>query len=248
MTDSLKIVQLYPDLLGVTGDKGNVDVLAFRAHAMGLDVTVEHVGIGSGVVEGADIVVIGNGPLSAIRRVLPDLAERKDTLVRHLDDDGVLFAVGGGAEALSSGISVLDGEDVTGLGILPFRVQRTRERRVGYIIVDTGIGRLIGFEDHASEWILEDSAEAWGNVVGGVGSVSGGREGLRVQEVFASNVQGPQLPLNPEIADALIAKAAARRGIDLQEPHALKDVNGYANEARAKIEELHTKRFNAIQL
>ena len=73
MSDSIRIAQLYPDLLGVTGDRGNVDVLATRLRAAGISVEVTQVGIGDELPADTDILVIGNGPLSAMRRVAPDL-------------------------------------------------------------------------------------------------------------------------------------------------------------------------------
>lgn len=246
---TLRIVQLYPDLLGVTGDRGNVDVLAARARYAGFDVEVTSIAVGDPSPEGADVVVIGNGPLSAMRAVRDDLAARRDWLSATLADGAAALAVGGGAELLSEGVDLLDGTRVDGLSIVPARVARTRQRRVGYVVAETADGRLVGFEDHASEWTLTDAAPAgirYGTVIAGNGSVAGGTETLVVDGLYATNVQGPVLPLNPQLADALLRRAAGA-GYVVGVEH--ESVDRHARAARAEIERLaESKHFTAIRL
>lgn len=249
---TLRIVQLYPDLLGVTGDRGNVDVLAARARLAGHDAAVELVGIGDPSPAEADIVVLGNGPLSAIRAARDDLARRREWLAARLAAGASLLAVGGGAELLAREIVLLDGSVVEGVGILPARVGRTRTRRVGYVVADTADGRLVGFEDHASEWSLDDAADAgirYGTVVAGNGGIAGGYETVAHDGVWATNVQGPVLPLNPQLADAILRRAFASRGVTYERTDAHEVVDRHARAARAEIERLATsKHFTAIQL
>lgn len=249
---TLQIVQMYPELLGVTGDRGNVDVLAARAKFAGVHAEVGTIDIGDPSPERADIVVIGNGPLSAMRSVRDDLDSRKDWLAALRAGGAVVLAVGGGAELLSDGIDLLDGTSVAGLGMVHARVARTRQRRVGYVVADTPDGRLVGFEDHASQWSLADDAEhevVYGTVVAGKGSIVGGGETVLVDGIYATNVQGPVLPLNPQLADAILRQACASIGVEyvIGEEHERVDV--HARSARSDIERLAaSKQFTAIQL
>ncbi len=209
---TLHIVQLYPDLLGVTGDRGNVDVLAARARFAGHDAVVEHVGIGDASPAEADVIVIGNGPLSAVRAVRDDLAARAEWLAERRAAGASILAVGGGAELLTDRIALLDGGVIEGLGLVPAQVARTRRRRVGYVVAETVDGRLVGFEDHASEWSLAAGADAgirYGTVVAGNGGIAGGFETIAQDGLWATNVQGPVLPLNPQLADAILRRALA---------------------------------------
>ena len=249
---TIRIVQLYPDLLGVTGDRGNVEVLAARAGFAGHSADVSIVGVGQEAPETADIVVIGNGPLSALRTVHADLVARREWLAGQIAAGAAVLAVGGGAELLSEGIDLLDGTAIAGLGLLPARVARTRQRRVGYVVAETPDGRLVGFEDHASEWSLAagaDPALRYGRVVAGNGGFADGHETLRQDGVYATNVQGPVLPLNPQLADALLTRALSRHGATYTVGAGAAEVDGHAAAARAEIERLATvKRFTAIQL
>lgn len=249
---TLRIVQLYPDLLGVTGDRGNVDVLAARARFAGHDADIVRIGMGDEAPDAADVIVIGNGPLSALRTVHDDLAGRSVWLATQVAEGAVVLAVGAGAELLSDGIELLDGSRIDGLALVPARVTRTRQRRVGYVLADTPDGRLVGFEDHASEWsLLPGASESlrYGRVVSGTGSLAGGGETLRAGGLYATNVQGPVLPLNPQLADAMLMTALARHGVDYVTGAEHARVDAHAQAARAEIERLAAgKRFTAMQL
>ncbi len=246
----VRIAQLYPAELGITGDRGNVRALQERALRRGVAAPVSFIGIGEALPE-ADVIVLGNGPLSALRLVHADLLARRSQLEEHVAAGRVLLSIGGSAELLGSGLDLLDGERVEGLAVLPYRVARTRERKVGYIIVETSDARLLGFEDHASEWTLEDPDAAYGTVLDGRGSYDRGEgrgELVRRGNALAGNVQGPLLPLNPALTDSLLASATALRGFALPE-QALGALDEYAESARSTIERLlHGRDFNTIGL
>lgn len=243
---TIRIVQLYPDALGVTGDRGNVQVLRRRAELAGLPVDVAAVGVGDDLPQ-ADIIVIGNGPLSAMRGVVDDLGRHADALRAHVAADGALLAIGGGAELLGRDITLVDDDSITGLGVLPFRTQRRQERRVGYLVADAEHGRLAGFEDHSSVWHLEDGTAPYARVVEGKGTVElsdGTRgEGVRVSSAYALRVQGPLLPLNPAMADALLGSADPAYAPG--EAH--RQLDEYAGQARAAIEvRARSKTYSTI--
>ncbi|REJ05559.1 glutamine amidotransferase [Microbacterium bovistercoris] len=246
------IAQLYPAELGITGDRGNVRAIERRLAARGVETTTVLVAPGEELPRELDVLVIGNGPLSALRGVHADLIARKGRLDEFVADGGVLFSVGGSAELLGERLDAPDGETLDGIGVLPYRVVRVSERRVGYIIVDTPHGPVVGFEDHASEWTLTDAASAYGTVRDGHGSFGrdeGRGEFVRVGNTFASNVQGPVLPLNPELTDVLVDAVAERRGLTLS-PARRSDLDEYAEAARTKIlmRPTRDKGFKTIQV
>lgn len=247
----VNIVQLYPAELGVTGDRGNVRAIEERLAARGVDAATVRVGAGEQLPDDVDVLVIGNGPLSALRGVHEDLLSRASALEAFVADGGTLFAVGGSAELLGTGIALTDGDTVSGIGLLPYGVTRTRDRRVGYIIVDVPGTRVIGFEDHASEWTLTDAEAAFGTVAVGRGSYARGEgrgEFVRRGNAFAGNVQGPVLPLNPALTDLLVETVGVRRGFE-PAPAVAGDLDDYAQGARSTIERIiHDKGFKTIQL
>lgn len=249
MSEPLRIAQLYPDELGVTGDRGNV--LALQARWERAGGVAEHVLVrrDDAIPPDADVVVIGNGPLSAMRLALPDLREKVAELEALIVQGAPLLAVGGGAELLGESIETLDGEVLDGVGLFPIRVRRVRDRRVGYIVADTADGRLVGFEDHASEWSLIDGATPYGALTAGKGSFALGQgrgEGVRRDDAYATNVQGPALPLNPQLTDALLSAVARRRGFEFRTGGAHAEIDRLAEGAREAILARAGKVFNSM--
>ncbi len=232
---SVTIVQLYPEELGVAGDRGNMMALRERLVRAGATVSVVEHRVGDTLPSGADLVLVGNGPISAIRNIHDDLQVIAPDL-RALRDDGVpIFAYGAGAELLGHEISPLDGATIAGLGLFPFRTTRVTERKVGYVIVDTPLGQVVGFEDNASLWQLDAGATAFGSLVVGGGNGDGRNEGVALGSSIATQVGGPVLPLNPLLTDALIRSIASRRDFDYASGIAHADLDRYATRAREVI-------------
>ena len=232
---TVRVTQLYPDELGVAGDRGNVLALVARLTAAGVDSEVVEYRRGDQLPASTDLVVVGGGPLSAVRNIYTDLLVNGARLHEWAAAGTTFFAYGSGAELLGHSVELLpEGENgggaLEGLGIFPFRARRVRERTVGYVVVEAEVGRLVGFEDNASVWTVDDGARPLGTVVTGDGN-GDGTEGVVAGASVATQMGGPLLPLNPLLTDALVASAAGARGIELTAavPSALDD---YARKAR----------------
>lgn len=238
------IVQLYPRELGAAGDRGNVLALARRLEAAGVETEAVEYSRGDTLPASADLVVIGNGPLSAMRTVHSDLLGIASRLGEWVADGVPVFAYGAGAELLGHGVDLLDGSRLAGIGIFPLSVTRTTNRKVGYIIVDSVFGRLVGFEDNASVWTPDAGATPLGTVTAGVGN-GDGSEGVTVGISIATQLGGPVLPLNPELTASLVGAVAARRGVALT-PREANPLDDYATNARAVIIANATHHFSRI--
>ena len=236
---ALTVVQLYPAELGVNGDSGNAKALTVRARLAGLD--AQHVTYqrGDTLPTDADAVVIGGGPVSAMRNVHADLLSIAPTLRRWADDGVAFVGFGSGAELLGRSIQLTDGSILEGVGVLPFRAIRTGTRAVGYVkTVHHGM-TLIGFEDHASRWELDDDAQPLGYLEAGKGnqveSTGKRTEGVRRGAAVGTQIGGPLLPLNPVLTDDLLALMARRRGLDYAPGEAHATLDRYAEGARGVI-------------
>jgi len=241
----LTIVQLYPDELGVAGDRGNVMALTARLTHSGHSVTVIAHEVGAELPTDVDLVIVGNGPLSAMRNIHADLLANGDRL-RTLRASGVaVFAYGSGAELLGHSITLADGTSLEGLAVLPFRSTRISTRAVGYVIVDSPFGQIVGFEDNASRWTLDAGAKPLGTLSAGSGNGEGSVEGVldtgtigTVAEgtvAIGTQVGGPALPLNPLLADAIIASIGKRRGFAVINSERDENLEYYASRARDVI-------------
>lgn len=241
----LTIVQLYPEELGAAGDRGNVMALTARLTHAGHSVTVVAHEVGSELPTDVDLVIVGNGPLSAMRNIHADLLANGDRL-RALRAGGVsVFAYGAGAELLSHSITLIDGTSLEGLAILPFCVTRISTRAVGYVIVGSPFGQIVGFEDNASRWTLASGAKPLGILDAGSGNGEGSIEGVLDTGsagtaasgtiAIGTQVGGPVLPLNPLLTDAIIASIGERRGFTMVQSELDENLELYATRAREVI-------------
>lgn len=252
MTDAaagVRILQLYPAELGVTGDAGNVSVLRTRLERSGIPVAVDRHGIGDALEAEPDLIVIGNGPLSALRRVAPD-ASRHGSLLRDWADRVPVFAVGAGLELLCSRIDDPSGS-MDGLGLVTAIAHRGRRRRVGYVIAETresatgDTRRLVGFEDQATE--LSGVATPFATIVRDVTGAVSRPEGVRAGTIAGTLMQGPLLPLNPWLADGLAGAAAAHAGIAYTPDPALAEFDRLAERATERMRANVASVFTTIQ-
>lgn len=247
--DVLRIVHLYPEELGVSGDRGNVTTLAVRARRAGIESSVLEYRVGDDVPTVADVVVVGHGPLSGVRSVSAD-ARRLGPALDAFAASGVpVVAVGGGLELLSRGVATVEGETVEGVGFFDALVRRGAPRRTNYLTVTTDYQgdeiTLFGFEDHASHLELGSGAEAFGSVVHGGGN-GDGREGVLRGVSFGTQLKGPVLPLNPTLTDRVLRVALSRRMISYAAGTAHAKLDEYAAASQRVIADNLERSFKAM--
>ncbi|WP_025155635.1 type 1 glutamine amidotransferase [Leifsonia aquatica] len=227
----LRILHLYPRELGINGDAGNVLALAERARWRGIEVEVVTHAPGAELPPSVDIVHIGSGPLSAQRVVLEDV-QRIASRLRDWRDAGVpLLAVAGGWQLLGREFVTPEGETLTGAGVFPSRAVLSRARHVGEMVVRSPeTGSLAGFENHSARTELE-GGEPLGRVLSGIGN-DGATEGVTVGAAIGTHLHGPVLPMNPVLADRMLATALRA---ELPPVPQTERVDRYATNARRAI-------------
>jgi CobQ-like glutamine amidotransferase family enzyme len=253
--DRLTILHVYPRQMGVSGDRGNVAALVRRAAAAGLDTEVLEYAPGDDLPTVADVVVIGNGPLSAMRSLGADIA-RIGAPLRSFASDGVpVVALGGGFDLATNEVVPTEGAPLAGFGVFDARAVRGAERRVNYFVLETrypllagASTRLAGFEDHATRIELAPGVTPFADVVSGGGNQAGTPvEGAIVGNSFGTHTQGPILPLNPQLTDGVLAAAAARLEREYApDPEQTATIDRYAREARATVDRYVDKAFKRI--
>lgn len=211
---SLTILHLYPDLLNLYGDNGNLTVLERRLKWRGIDVEVKTVNDGEPACFcDTDIVVIGGGSKHKQLQASRNAKAISDSLGEYVESGGVMLAVCAGFQLLGRSCEI-DGDTVECFGILDFHTVEGKDRFIGNIAVEAELGGknvvLAGFENHSGRTMIE-SYRPLGKVIFGHGNDGeSGYEGLVYKNTVATHMHGPLLPKNPELADFLI-KAALKR-------------------------------------
>ena len=214
------IVHLFPELLNLYGDGGNVIALTRRLQWRGLPVEVREIGMGDAMdFSQADIVFIGGGADREQMIVKDAMVARKSELSAYVADGGVLLAVCGGYQFLGHSYA-MDDVVVEGLGVIDMETVRGEGRLIGNAVIQSDIcdAPIVGFENHGGRTTLGSDAKPLGRVLGKTFGNNGedGFEGVHQGNLIGTYLHGPLLPKNPQVADYLIARAFDRRGDALE--------------------------------
>ena len=212
MEKTLNIIHLFPDLLNLYGDSGNILVLKKRCRLRNINVNVIPCNINDDLnLIDADIVLLGGGSDREQKIVCERLLSFKEELKAYRDDEGVLLAVCGGYQLLGHYYSI-DSEKIEGLGLCDLYTETKQGRLIGNICVDTLFGTIVGFENHSGRTYLGENSVPLGKVIRGNGNNAEDKtEGVIYKNIFGTYLHGPLLPNNPEFADMLIRKAVMRK-------------------------------------
>jgi len=237
MTPCLRVCALYPDLMNIYADRGNLLMLERRCAWRGIGFELTAAGLGEGVDPAAhDLFYLGGGQDRDQRLCALDLVQTKrDALHAAAADGRLVLGVCGGYQLLGHGYALAD-ETIPGLGLVDAETIRSDgPRLIGNVAIavdlDDGTrGVLAGFENHAGRTVLGDDAQALGRVLKGHGNTGeSGLEGVRRDGVIGTYLHGPLLPKNAWFADWLI-----RRALGVEELAALDDTLEDAAHAEAR--------------
>lgn len=215
----LQVCHLYPDLLNLYGDRGNIIAFVQRCRWRNIPVSVRTINLGEPVqFKDYDFVFLGGGSDREQNLIAADLIKHRDEFAAAIEDGLVVLAICGGYQLLGKYYLTLDHKTIPGLDILDFYTRAGNKRMVGNVAVEVNLDEkkftIAGFENHSGETYL-GNIRPLGRVLSGRGNNGvDGLEGARHKNVFCSYLHGPLLPKNAGLADQLIALALARRGME----------------------------------
>jgi CobQ-like glutamine amidotransferase family enzyme len=212
---------LYPDLMNIYGDRGNILTLLKRAEWRGYDARLLELGRGTTQrMEDVDVFFFGGGQDREQALVYEDLLEHKQPpLEMAVQAGAAVLAVCGGYQLLGHYYQTAEGERFPGIGLIDVKTEAGKKRFIGDVVVDTQIddvkpSTLVGFENHSGRTFLGPKARPLGRVRLGFGNNGAdGTEGCLQGGVLGTYLHGSLLPKNPHLADHLIRSALRRRGV-----------------------------------
>jgi CobQ-like glutamine amidotransferase family enzyme len=213
MTRRLIIAHLYPREMNIYGDVGNVLTLVKRLEWRGYEAEVRAVEVGEPFnFTEADIVFGGGGQDRGQVIVGPDLLSRGDALRLAVARGTPMLLVCGLYQLFGRSFTTTDAKELPGLGIFRATTRGGAQRMIGNIVVQSPFGRLVGFENHSGQTILEPEQTPLGRVTKGYGNDPKSKhEGAVTQNAIGTYLHGPILPKNPALADHLLLTAFQRR-------------------------------------
>ncbi|MDN5376204.1 MAG: hypothetical protein PWQ39_1244 [Thermacetogenium sp.] len=223
----LKVCHLYPDLLNLYGDRGNVLIICRRAEWRGIDVELDRISLGDRVnFTDYDFVFLGGGADQEQGLVSRDLKEKGPLLREAVEQGVVVLSICGGYQLLGRYYRARDGSLLPGVGLFDVHTEAGEKRLRGNILLEVEpallkemeqvgcrpLPTLVGFENHSGRTFLGEGASPLGRVLKGKGNNGKDRtEGACYRNAFGTYLHGPLLSKNPHFADLLIARALSRR-------------------------------------
>ena len=214
MIPALRVCALYPELMNIYADRGNIAVLRARCEWRGLDFQLASCSLGEPLDPGVhDLFYMGGGQDRDQAAVAEDMvATKRDALHAAHARGAVVLAVCGGYQLLGRSYQ-LGEQELPGVGLVDLHTVRgDGPRLIGNCAIETDLGTgprvIAGFENHGGRSYLGAGERPLGRVLSGHGNNGHDNlEGVRRGNVIGTYLHGPLLPKNVWLADRLIELA-----------------------------------------
>ena len=211
----LRLAYLYPDLMNLYGDRGNVLCLRERCRRRGLELEVVSIGLGEDWrPQDFDILFIGGGQDKEQMMVAADLQRWGDTIKAAVEEGAVVLAVCGGYQLFGRYYRPSQGPELPGIGLFDAETVHPgpqAPRCIGNVVARWGSSLLVGFENHGGRTYLDPGCSPLAQVIAGHGNNSRDRsEGAIYRHAYGTYLHGSLLPKNPHFADHLLLSALRR--------------------------------------
>lgn len=217
----LRLAHLYPRLMNIYGDRGNIICLRWRCEARGIGFELTELERGNRLDAGVyDLIFAGGAQDREQRGVVEDmLATKADALREAVESDVAVLAVCGAYQLFGKFYRDASGADLPGAGVFDLYTEHPGERArrcIGNIVAEwaspAGVRTIVGFENHGGRTRLGPGARPLARVRRGFGNNGeDGTEGALYRNAIGTYIHGSLLPKNPALADHVIALALRRR-------------------------------------
>jgi hypothetical protein len=212
----IRLGHLYPSLMNIYGDRGNILCLQRRCRLRDIELTVTPLEVGDELRSADfDLLFMGGAQDREQTLVCQDLAATKSALRDAVEDGIVFLGVCGGYQLSGRFYRGANGIDMRGAGVFDLYTLHPgpkAKRLIGNLVAEWEGGSLAGFENHGGRTYLGSGCEPFARVLRGHGNDGeSGFEGARYKNAFGSYLHGPILPKNTAFADRLVSLALERR-------------------------------------
>ena len=215
----LNILYLYPDMLELYGDFGNIQVLKYRLEKPGIKAIITPYSIGDTAPDfkDFDIVFAGGGADKEQGILANDLINYKDNINDAINSGVFFLLICGAYQLFGKYYKGVDENIIPGLGVFDYYTEAINDRKkrcIGNIVLDVNLNgkqtKVIGFENHGGQ--TYNISNPFGKVLFGNGNKFGDvEEGFFENNVIATYLHGPLLSKNPDIADYIIKYCLDRK-------------------------------------
>ena len=209
----LTVGHLYPDLLNLYGDRGNIQCLMKRCQWRGIESETIDFELGDTIdFSKLDLVLLGGGSDREQMLVNDELKKIQADFKADVEDYGVVIAICGGYQLLGKYYKTDQGT-IEGLNLVDLYTEQGSPRLIDNIVLKSDLFSMpiVGFENHGGRTYINDNRPLGKVLYGSGNDGESGYEGVIYKNVIGTYLHGPLLPKNPQITDYLITKALERK-------------------------------------
>lgn len=214
----LKIGHLYPTLMSVAADRGNLFSIEKRCKWRGIATEVEPIYVKQTPdFTKYDLLLLHGAADREMEIASKDIQTKASSLREAVESNTVFLSVCAGFQLLGHYYKPFQGPELKGVGLLDIYTEGSGTRFMTHMALEcdfeqTGKKVLVGYENHSGRTFLNAKAEPLGRVLSGWGNNGkDGYEGATYKRIFGTYLHGPLLPKNPWFTDLLIQLALERR-------------------------------------
>ena len=209
----ITIGHLYPDLLNLYGDRGNIQCLMKRCQWRGIQAETIAFELNDKIdFSKLDIVLLGGGSDREQMLVCKKLREIRDAFKEYVEADGVVIAICGGYQLLGNYYHTDQG-NIEGLALVDMYTEQGEGRLISNIVLKSDLFDMpvVGFENHGGRTVINENRPLGKVLYGSGNDGKSGYEGVVYKNVIGTYLHGPLLPKNPQLADWLIQHALEKQ-------------------------------------
>jgi CobQ-like glutamine amidotransferase family enzyme len=230
--NEINLVHLYPEILNLYADRGNLLTLQYYTKKMGISLNIKNIGLNEQFPEKCDLIFIGGGQDRDQEQVSDDLMKHQDVISNLVNSEVPVLAVCGGYQLFGKSYRTSKNKTLKGIGIFDCvsvaNYNKNPKRFIGDILINASneIGQIIGFENHAASTFLGSNAKPFGFIKEGFGNNGVDKtEGSIYKNAIGTYLHGPILPRNEKLSLFIIKKALENKPKLLQKFTDYHDIN-----------------------
>ena len=197
----MKILHLYPQLMNLYGEYGNLAVLKKHLEDQGEEVTIIRKEIADSIdFRDCDMIYMGSGTEKNQLVALEDLMKYRPYLKKAMEEGKVMLFTGNAMEVMGERV-----DDHPALHFCDFSVETTDKRYTGDVIVaNDELGEVVGFINRSTLIKGGEKEKLFTYDFRYATLKDNDYEGYRVHNLFGTHIIGPVLVKNPRFMETIV--------------------------------------------
>lgn len=218
----IKIAHLYPELLNLYGEDGNLKAITYALTTLNIEFSVTNLTLGSNFdISTYDFIYIGSGTEENFKIVANDIKNYADDLKKYINNNKILLSTGNSLDLFGKYVKLLSGEKISTLDIFNFSAKENEKRIVSEVMfkMET-IAPLIGFYNIQTT-INEATVKNYNPLFEIYKTIGLDKENFKFNGVtknnfYGTHILGPILARNPELLKFFISRLIQISDVEIE--------------------------------